>query len=227
MRGWLVTSFGHRFRVVRARPRLFIATSVGLVVAAFLPDAVTSHWVTRWLVGWNAGTVLYVVMAAVMMIRSSVRHMRQRAELQDDGQVVVLSLVCLTTIASLAAIGGELAVAKDLGGVVKVAHIALAGFTVLSSWAFIQTMFALHYAHEYYAHRAVGESAGLNFPGSQAPGYGDFFYFSTVIGTSGQTADVAFSTKAMRRIGTMHCILAFFYNTTVLALLINIGASLL
>jgi len=33
-------------------------------------------------------------------------------------------------------------------------------------------------------------------------------------------------TKPMRRIGSVHCILAYLFNTTVLALLINIGASL-
>jgi uncharacterized membrane protein len=30
----------------------------------------------------------------------------------------------------------------------------------------------------------------------------------------------------MRRIGTLHCILAYLFNTIVLALLINISASL-
>ena len=58
------------------------------------------------------------------------------------------------------------------------------------------------------------------------PDYGDFFYFAAVIGSSGQSADVAFVGKPMRRIGTLHCVLAFLFNTTVLALLINIGASL-
>jgi len=111
-------------------------------------------------------------------------------------------------------------------GFVKEAHIALAGVTVLSSWAFIQVMFALHYAHEYYAAACHGRRAGLQFPEDDKPDYGDFFYFAAVIGTSGQTADVSFVTKPMRRIGSMHCILAYLFNTTVLALLINIGASL-
>jgi len=30
----------------------------------------------------------------------------------------------------------------------------------------------------------------------------------------------------MRRIGTVHCILAYVFNTTVLALVINLGAGL-
>jgi uncharacterized membrane protein len=59
----------------------------------------------------------------------------------------------------------------------------------------------------------------FEFPGDERPEYGDFFYFSEVIGTSGQVADVAFSSKPMRRIGSLHCILAYLFNTTVLALL--------
>ena len=107
------------------------------------------------------------------------------------------------------------------------AHIALAGFTVLTSWAFIQVMFALHYAHDYYAAVSHSRPSGLQFPGDDAPDYGDFFYFAVVIGASGQTADVSFVSKPMRRIGSMHCILAYLFNTTVLALLINISASVL
>jgi uncharacterized membrane protein len=66
----------------------------------------------------------------------------------------------------------------------------------------------------------------LQFPGTADPTYGDFFYFAAVIGTSGQTADVAFTSSKLRRIGVLHCILAFFFNTTVLALTINIAAGL-
>lgn len=213
-------------RLIRARPRIFIAAAAALTVGLFLPTAVASHAVTRFLVAWNIGTCLYVLLAAVMMTRSSSHHMRHRAQLQDDGQFVILILVVISSIASLVAIAGELAVVKDMHGLVKIGHVCLAGLTVLSSWAFIQVMFALHYAHEYYAAQAQGRSPGLQFPEDTHPEYGDFFYFSAVIGTSGQTADVSFVTKPMRRIGSIHCILAYLFNTTVLALLINIGASL-
>lgn len=213
-------------RQVRARPRLFIATAVAVAVGIFLPAEVASHSVTRWLIAWNAGTSLYVLLAAIMMVRSSDHHMRRRAQIQDEGQLTILSLVAISTVASLAAIGGELVVVKNMHGFLKTAHIALAGVTVLSSWAFIQVMFALHYAHEYYAAVCHGRTAGLQFPDAESPDYGDFFYFASVIGTSGQTADVSFVSKPLRRIGSLHCILAYLFNTTVLALLINIGASM-
>jgi len=208
-------------RLVRARPRLFIATAVALAVAFFLPIGIARQPVTRWLIAWNVGAGLYVLLAAIMMVRSSGHHMRHRAQLQDDGQRTILALVVIATIASLAAIAGELSVVKDMHGFIKGAHIALAGVTVLTSWAFIQVMFALHYAHDFYAAACHGRPPGLQFPE-----YGDFFYFSSVIGTSGQTADVSFVSKPLRRIGSLHCILAYLFNTTVLALLINIGASM-
>lgn len=213
-------------RQVRARPRIFIAAAAALLVGLLLPTALASHVVTRLLVAWNVGTCLYVFLAAIMMMRSSSHQMRHRSQLQDDGQLVILILVVISSIASLVAIAGELAVVKDMHGLIKIEHICLAGLTVVSSWAFIQIMFALHYAHDYYAAQTQGRSPGLQFPEDDHPEYGDFFYFSAVIGTSGQTADVSFVTKPMRRIGSIHCILAYLFNTTVLALLINIGASL-
>jgi uncharacterized membrane protein len=213
-------------RHIHARPRLFIAALVALLVGLLLPVNAATHLVTRTLVAWNTGAVLYVVLAATMMLRSSPQRMRRRAQIQDDGQLAILILACLAAVASLAAMAFELVVAKDLHGWLKGAHVALAGITVLTSWAFIQIMFALHYAHAYYAAVCHGRPAGLRFPEDDNPDYGDFFYFSAIIGTSGQTADVAFTSKRTRRIGSLHCILAYLFNTTVLAMLINIAASL-
>ena len=214
-------------RVVRARPRIFIAAGIATLVGLFLPHDIAEHAITRWLIAWNCGTLLYVTLAAAMMVRSSERHMRHRAQLQDDGQLVLLVLVAIATIASLAAIAGELTVVKDSRGFLKVAHATLAGVTVLSSWAFIQVMFCIHYAHDYYAAVCHDRPAPLQFPDPSPPDYGDFFYFAAIIGTSGQTADVSFTSKQARRVGSLHCILAYLFNTTVLALLINIGASLI
>ena len=213
-------------RHVRARPRLFIAAAFALAIGLLLPHDIAPHRVTRVLIAWNGAIWLYVLLAAIMMVRSSEHHMRQRAQLQDEGRLAILSLVVVSGVASLVAIGVELTVVKETHGLLKVGHIALAGLTVLSSWAFIQTMFALHYAHDYYAALHRGLPAGLEFPHEERPDYGDFFYFSAVIGTSGQTADVSLVSRSMRRIGSVHCILAYLFNTVVLALLINIGASL-
>jgi uncharacterized membrane protein len=212
---------------IRARPRLVIATLIAIAVGVLLPHHWMSYPVTRWLVAWNSLTLLYLLLATIMMSRSGEHQMCHRARMQDDGQLVILAMVAAAAIASLAAIAGELSIVKDVHGATKTGHIALTGITVLSSWAFIQVTFALHYAHDFYGAVDRGQPPGIRFPEEEKrPTYGDFFYFSAIIGTSGQTADVAFTNKRMRRIGTAHCILAYLFNTIVLALLINIGASL-
>jgi uncharacterized membrane protein len=161
-----------------------------------------------------------------MMFRSSHERMRTRALQQDEGRILILTLVVAAAIASLAAIVCELSVAKDIHGSLRYEHIALAATTLFSCWAFTQMMFALHYAHDYYAADLRGSPGGLDFPGGHAPDYGDFLYFACVIGTSGQTADIGFTTRTMRRTGLVHCVLAFFFNATLLALMINIASSL-
>ena len=121
----------------------------------------------------------------------------------------------------------ELAGVRDLAVPLKTGRIALAVLTIASAWAFIHLMFALHYAHDYYVDRSRGGNGGLQFPGETDPDYGDFLYFAAVIGTSGQTADVSFASRPMRRIGLLHCVLAYAFNTTLLALTINIASGLL
>jgi len=214
-------------RFITARPRLFICALVGLATMAILPPTTASHAITRLIVGWNVGAWLYLLLAARMMFWSTHERMRTRALQEDEGRIIILVMVVTVAILSLVAIITELSVSKDMQGTLRFTHMALAALTVLSSWAFTQVMFALHYAHDYYAAELRGDSAGLDFPGGHAPDYGDFLYFSCVIGTSGQTADISFTSRTMRRVGLVHCVLAFFFNTTLLALTINIASGLL
>jgi uncharacterized membrane protein len=213
-------------RILIARPLLFSCALLGVVTAALLPHDLVSQTITRLIIAWNIGASCYLIGAARMMFWSSHERMRKRALQHDEGRLVILTLVVLAAIVSLGAIVGELAISKDIHGFLRAAHIGLAVVTLLSSWAFTQLMFAQHYAHDYYGGEAKGCGGGLDFPGGHAPDYGDFIYFACVIGTSGQTADVSFTTRSMRRTGTVHCVLAFFFNTTLLALTINIASGL-
>ena len=213
-------------RIILARPRLAACTLLGLATIMVLPTSLAAHTITRMIIGWNVGALAYLMLTARMMFWSTHERMRSRACQQDEGRIAVLAMVVVAAIASLAAIVGELAVVKDLHGTIRYEHIALAVATLLSSWAFTQTMFALHYAHDYYIAEMRGCPGGLDFPGGHTPDYGDFLYFACVIGTSGQTADISFTTRSQRRAGLVHCVLAFFFNATLLALTINIASSL-
>ena len=93
--------------------------------------------------------------------------------------------------------------------------------TILLSWAFMHTIFALHYAHEYYGERRDERIGGLNFPEDKEPDYWDFLYFSLVIGMTSQVSDVAVTSKVIRRVVALHGVLSFFFNLTILALTVN------
>jgi uncharacterized membrane protein len=213
-------------RHIKARPRLFACALVGLLVGMLIPQSLVALTITRALLGWNAGISLYLLLCMIMIMRSTKEKIHSQAQLEDEGQWVILTLVIFAAIASLVAIIVELAAASDLDEAHRYAHIGLALFTIVASWAFTHMMFGLHYAHQYYLALTNAQPAGLQFAGDDAPDYGDFLYFSFIIGTSAQTADVNISSTAMRRVALLHSVLAFFFNTTVLALTINIAASL-
>jgi uncharacterized membrane protein len=214
-------------RHFRIRPRLFVAGLVGVLATLGLAEVPGLLNVTRLVIGWNVFACLYLALAAHMMLKADHDQMRMRAPQQDEGRRTVLAMVVLAALATLGAILAELAVVKDMQGSLRYAHIALAVLTIATSWAFTHVMFALHYAHDFYANRAKKQPDGLEFPGTEQPDYGDFIYFAFIIGTSGQTADVSLTTSAMRRTGVLHCVLAFFFNTTLVALTINIASGLL
>jgi uncharacterized membrane protein len=212
--------------IITARPRLWSSAALGLVAYLLLPDAVVQHATSRVLLAWNACAWTYLGLALHMVLRSDRHQMKRRAAQQSEGRVLVLTMVVVAAVAVLLAVGSQLSNVKDLAASAKTPHILLAACTVLSSWLFTQTLLALNYAHDFYLARSVGHPDPLNFPGTADPTYGDFFYFACVIGTSGQTADVSFTGAGLRPVGTLHCILAYFFNTIVLALTINIAAGL-
>ena len=214
-------------RLILARPGLFLCALIGAVAVLLLPPSVVLHPVTRLMIGWNVGACLFLLLAARIMFWSTHERMCTRALEHDEGRFIILALVIIVALTSLGTIVAELALARDMHGSQRYAHIALAALTVLSSWAFTQVMFALHYAHDYYAAEKRGNPGGLIFPGGHAPDYADFLYFACIIGTSGQTADVNISSRVMRRTGLVHCVLAFYFKTTQLALTVNMASGLL
>jgi len=87
----------------------------------------------------------------------------------------------------------------------------------------------MRYAHEYYAKDLGGPEIdrGLDFPGGQPPDYWDFTYFAIVVGMTFQVSDVQITARKLRRLATVHGLIGFLFNTIIVALTVNIAASLL
>jgi uncharacterized membrane protein len=211
-------------RFVRLHAKLVIAAIVGLVVIPTVPVTLVT---TRLLVGWDVGIALYLTMIHTTMSRCDIDRIRRRAAEQDEGAFVILLLTMLATLASLVAIVFALGGSKQASHEQAAALIVMTIGTIVLSWMFVHTIFALHYAHEYYGERRDGVIGGLNFPGNQDPDYRDFLYFSLVIGMTSQVSDVAITSRSIRRIAAMHGVLSFFFNVTVLALTVNMVSNVI
>ena len=186
--------------------------------------AVLTGWrpATRLLVGWDIAIALYLGLAFHLMAGSDIRLIRRNAAQEDEGQFAILVLTVAAALASLAAILAHLG--TSAGGRQPV-NLVLAALTIMLSWAFIHTIFALHYAHEFYDESAGG---GMAFPGGDLePDYWDFVYFSFVIGMTSQVSDVGVTSKVIRRTVAAHGIVSFVFNAALLALTVNIAASAL
>ena len=209
---------------LRARPRLIISILTGIAVALLLPGS--PHPVTRGLSGWNAAVWLYLALVGVMMLRADHERLRRIAMAHAEGDATVLVAVVLAATASLVGIVAELAAAKQPGAPHELTHVLFALVTVAGSWLLLPTMFALTYASEFYR---VPNRSGLRFPDDShalRPDYPDFLYFSFTIAVAAQTSDISVTSREMRRLVLLQSVLAFAFNTAILAFTINIAASL-
>jgi uncharacterized membrane protein len=210
-------------RMAKARPRLFIAVAIGIVVAFVFAALVRWRLASSLLIGWDVCCGLYLAFAFHIMSKADVHRMRRQARLQDEGQFGILILTAVAALASLVAIFALLG--SSSAGMRSPADLFLATFTILLSWAFTHTIFALHYAHEYYDEND-GKGGGMEFPDKQCePDYWDFMYFSFVIGMCAQVSDVTVSCRPIRRTVFAHSVVSFIFNAALLALTVNIAAS--
>ena len=211
-------------RVACGHLRLWLAIAVAIVTFLALPGTLLpGSWptVTRLLAAWDVGLVCYLAAAATMMARSTHTDIAEHSADQDEGAFAIMLLTIAAAASSLGAIFVELAQAKD--GDLGAWPYMLAVATVILSWTFTHTIFALHYGYEYYGqgHRA----RGLKFPESNSPDYWDFVYFSFVIGMTFQVSDVAVTNRLIRRSVIAHGVLSFFFNTTIVALMVSMAAN--
>ena len=212
-------------RSIYLRPRVYLGAAAGIALLWFMPGSISAP--VRETTAWCLGAAVYLVLAFRLMRSCHADRIKLRAGIQDDSGILILGLILLAIFSSFSAIFGLLSEAKVTSSHAKMLLVGLAGSTIFISWMVMQVAFALHYAHQYYRpdHAMPGINS-LDFPKDAHPDYWDFFYFSTSIGAASQTSDVNINSKELRRLVTLHAIVAFFFNVAVVALMINLAASL-
>ncbi len=213
---------------IDAHGRFFVSLLVAGIVFVVLQSRV--QFPVQAILSWNGFAMTGIILAWLRIIFSDARTAVRTARLQDTGRTVLFLIVIVAAVASLVAVIILLSTAKGLHRGALSEHIVIACLTVLSSWVFIHTIFALHYAHAYYRESGNdpdgGNGTGLDFPKEDYPDYLDFAYFSFVIGMTFQVSDVQVTSGRIRRMVLIHGLLSFAFNTVILALAINIASGL-
>jgi len=211
------------------RWRVLLAGVAGLASLAPLGFAHLPPGLTG-LIAWNIASVVFLVPTIWIILRDDEASLRRRAAAEDESQSVTLAIVLSAVVASLA--GAVLALHESKGG-----HSASGApwawifsiSTLLLGWVLVQTVFTLHYAHRYFGDgdKDGAMDGGVKFPGEDAANYRDFIYMAVCIGATAQVSDFNITNTPFRQLVTVHATLAFFFNTMVLALGINILATII
>jgi uncharacterized membrane protein len=220
------TKVRQRRRRVRGRPRFLVAAAVGIIAAFAIPEIANPS--LRAVIGWDVGAMVFLALLLTMMAGATPAVMRHRALQEDEARWVFLALMAGAAFFSLFAILGIMPEAKKAGGWEMAGLSLLGAVTILLSWLVAHSVFAVHYAHEFFYEIAQQEAPGLEFPGVEDNrgklDYWDFCYFAFVVGMTAQVSDVQVRTRHWRRMVLAHGIVSFLFNAAILGLSINLLA---
>lgn len=201
-------------RIAPPRYLLFLgvlAIGLGVGVSAF-------GWQRGVMIGFDIAAAAFLV-SCINLFNDTPKEMRADAKANDANRVLLLAMSFVISLVILVAVGSQL---SQKGGLDEY-DIALIVGTLVVVWTFGNAIYTLHYAHLFYSGDDGGKDhSGLDFPGRRAPDYADFCYFAFTLGVALQTADVCITSPHIRRVATVHCIAAFFFNLGVLALTVNV-----
>jgi uncharacterized membrane protein len=221
--GTVSRAFGH----LNAHWRLAAAGVAGVLALAVMHGHPLA---TQLVLAWDTFAFVMITLAFLVMVAEDPYEVRRHAEAQDASGTFLFVAVVLAAMASLFAVFLLLGPAKGLSKPALTLHVVLSVTAIVLSWMLAHTLFALRYAHAYYvdAHKLKRTEiqGGLMFPGKEEPDYLDFAYFSFVIGMTCQVSDVQIASKRLRRLAMVHGLIAFMFNTAILATFVNIVAGL-
>jgi uncharacterized membrane protein len=206
------------WRLVRTRPRMIASLAVFVAIGAAL--ALSGVRVANAvLLAFDLAAVVFLGILAHLFNTSSPAHMRRHAQTLDTGRWGVLWGGIILSTVVLVALTNALHAAGDGGWL----PLAVGVLSIVLSWLFLNSMFAIHYAHGYYGDYG-DQHAGLEFPRTPKPDYWDFAYFSIVIGMTFQVSDVQITSNYLRRVVLLHSVIAFFFNVFIIAITVKIVA---
>lgn len=210
------------------KPRFFYSLIFGLFTLSILQILnLPFNFIEKMLIAFNGYLWCYVLLILLMIKVTVSEKIKHVASIEDENTFFLISISLISSVLSFIGIALEFSKAHDLHGVSKLTHLFLPIITLLGVWVLIPALFAIHYAHLFYMKQSKS-SALIKFPDEiKNPNYIDFFYFSMTIAVAAQTADVSVTSREGRKLVILQSTLAYIFNTTIVALGINIAAGLI
>jgi uncharacterized membrane protein len=213
------------YRILRARPVFSVAYALG-AVSYFLLFPVHNA-ALRAVAAWDIGSVFFLAGTFIIFATTGERDISADAKSHQEAEWTIFTITLLGAVMSFAAIFlfSQATERKTHEGI----YLAFVVVTLILSWLTTHVTFAYRYAHEYYSYDLGGKDIdrGIEFPHDDRPDYLDFVYFSFVLGMTFQVSDCNVTAKKLRRLATLQGLIGFLFNTVILALSVNIAASLL
>ena len=207
--------------LIAARLRTMVSLAAGLVAGAAF--SIVLDLPIALLLGWVVIALVYLLWVWLAIRGDDADEIARHAAAIDPDRVTTDSLLLVSAVASLVAVGFVLVRATGDSGAMEYAQVGLALVAVVLSWAMVHTVFMLRYARLYYA----TSRACIDFAGSERPTYGDFAYFAFTVGMTYQVSDTALSNRDIRRAVLGHAVLSYIYGVVIVAGGVNVIASLL
>lgn len=176
----------------------------------------------RSMVAWDATALTLLGLCWRILLSSDARTTELRAGDQDPGGRAVFVIAVLSSLFSLFAATFVLRMMR--GQSCGSFWVVLALVSVALSWIVTHTAYTFRYAHLYYTGASNG---GLCFPGTLTPCDMDFAYYAFTVGMCFQVSDVQIEAANIRRTTLGHALVSFIFNTTILALSLNVMFQLL
>ncbi len=205
--------------------RLGLSAVIGVLVGVFLPP--DSRWELHALAGWCAAALVFLILAFWVFFSTDGDNTRRLATREDDSRTASSLIVLAGSAVSLAGVIYALTQVNALqksGQATEATVLTVLGLlSVALSWLTIQSIYTFRYARLYFQ----APEGGIQFDGDETPDYRDFLYLAVTIGMTFQVSDTNLSKKDVRRSLTGHALIAYVYNTVLVALTINTVAGLL
>ena len=194
-----------------------VVPGVGVAAALFVAPLA---WPFAALGGWATAAAVYLGWTWVRIAGLSPHDTAASATAQDDTRAEAGLILVAAALMSLVGVGFGLVRAPKLGGTSEASLTVLSVLVVALSWAVVHTVFTLRYAHEYYS----GEH-GIDFDEDE-PDYRDFAYLAFTVGMTYQVSDTQVTSRTVRRTLLRHALLSYVFGTVIVAVMINVIASL-